>query len=240
MDRPVLPSSATRRGNGFTLVELLTVIAIVGALAAILIVAAGKVRRSSLRAQTISNLRQVHRAIMLYAGDNKNKIPAMLFRDLEKPIDANSTNWKKVLVNGGYLGAPDHPDPSLTSLGAVGGPYSVLGSPIQRANRPVEKRWDTFGISSFAAGWQSTGGSHPRGMLTDFVAPPRTILAGEGAFNGTEFRLEISPTIFPTDADDDKAGFVFVDGHVGQLRVSTLPTSSATEGSDGWYLWRGR
>lgn len=193
-----------------------------------------------MQAQTATNLRQVHMAIMLYAGEHNNQIPAMLFRDLKNPSDANSINWKKSLIDGGYLGNPDHPDSSLTSLGAVGGPYSVLGSPIQRANRPVEKRWDTFGISSYAAGWQTTGGSYPRGTLAHFVAPSRTILVGEGRFNNTEFRLEISPTFLPTDVDDDKASFVFIDGHVEQLRVSTLPTSSATEGSDGWFLWRGR
>ncbi|RRJ97626.1 prepilin-type N-terminal cleavage/methylation domain-containing protein [Opitutaceae bacterium TAV4] len=230
----------TRRPVAFTLIELLTVIAIIGLLAAIIIPTVGKVRRSSMRAQTTSNLRQVHMAISLYANDNKNQIPAMLFRDLEDPSDANSINWKKALINGGYLGAPDHPDPSLTSLGAVGGPYSVLGSPIQRANRPVGKRWDTFGISSYAAGWQSTGGSHPRGTLTDFVAPSRTILVGEGRFNGTEFALEIAPTMFPTDVDDGQASFVFVDGHIERRKLSSLPTSSATVGSDGWYIWRGR
>ncbi len=68
---PLLPSRRFSARSAFTLIELLTVIAIIGILAAILIPVIGSVRRSSQNAGCVSNLRQWSQAIMLYANDNK-------------------------------------------------------------------------------------------------------------------------------------------------------------------------
>lgn len=59
----------------FTLIELLTVIAIIGILAAIIIPTVGKVRNSARDAGCKSNLRQYAFASMMYAEDNKGKLP---------------------------------------------------------------------------------------------------------------------------------------------------------------------
>ncbi|AHF91413.1 hypothetical protein OPIT5_15490 [Opitutaceae bacterium TAV5] len=56
----------------FTLVELLTVIAIIGILAAIIIPVAGNVRNKARGMQCLSNLRQIQVANILYAADNKD------------------------------------------------------------------------------------------------------------------------------------------------------------------------
>ncbi len=62
--------------RAFTLIELLTVIAIIGILAAIIIPTVGRVRDSARTAQCASNMRQVGLAIMSFAGDNKNATPS--------------------------------------------------------------------------------------------------------------------------------------------------------------------
>lgn len=60
----------------FTLIELLTVIAIIGILAAILIPTVGAVRASAKQAQSISNLRQLGIALASYAQDHSGAFPS--------------------------------------------------------------------------------------------------------------------------------------------------------------------
>jgi len=62
--------------NGFTLVELLTVIAILGVLAAILIPTIGGVFHRIKTTQCSSNMRTVYQACMTYATDNHNYLPS--------------------------------------------------------------------------------------------------------------------------------------------------------------------
>lgn len=73
--RKTLCASARPHG-AFTLIELLTVIAIIGVLAAILIPTVGLMRESARRSQCSSNLRQIGSAFNLYAADNRGLYPA--------------------------------------------------------------------------------------------------------------------------------------------------------------------
>jgi prepilin-type N-terminal cleavage/methylation domain-containing protein/prepilin-type processing-associated H-X9-DG protein len=61
--------------SAFTLIELLTVIAIIGILAAILIPVVGSVRDRARSAQGLSNLRQLGLAVNLYADDHGERLP---------------------------------------------------------------------------------------------------------------------------------------------------------------------
>ncbi|HWA10722.1 MAG TPA: prepilin-type N-terminal cleavage/methylation domain-containing protein [Opitutaceae bacterium] len=72
---PRPPFTRRLRLSAFTLIELLTVIAIIGILAAIIIPTVGKVRETAQRTVDANNLREIVKAAMIYAGDNNDRLP---------------------------------------------------------------------------------------------------------------------------------------------------------------------
>ncbi|AHF92910.1 N-terminal cleavage protein [Opitutaceae bacterium TAV5] len=65
-----------RRAKAFTLIELLTVIAIIGILAAILLPTLSHVRQTAKQTQNIARLRSIGMACQLYANDNRGIMPS--------------------------------------------------------------------------------------------------------------------------------------------------------------------
>jgi prepilin-type N-terminal cleavage/methylation domain-containing protein/prepilin-type processing-associated H-X9-DG protein len=79
MSHPTKPRRSPTSPAAFTLIELLTVIAIIGILAAILIPTVGRVRSSARTSQCVNNLRQIGSATLLYANDNRGQFPRQRF-----------------------------------------------------------------------------------------------------------------------------------------------------------------
>src|SRR5262245_54641015 len=63
-------------GAGFTLVELLVVIAVVAILAALLLPTLARAKEEARQTKCASNLRQIALAVMLYADDHEDRFPA--------------------------------------------------------------------------------------------------------------------------------------------------------------------
>jgi prepilin-type N-terminal cleavage/methylation domain-containing protein/prepilin-type processing-associated H-X9-DG protein len=73
------PAPRSRTGcaaRGFTLVELLVVVAIIAVLIALLLPSLGKARRHAQQVACLSNLRQLGLALVAYAGQNNGSFPA--------------------------------------------------------------------------------------------------------------------------------------------------------------------
>jgi prepilin-type N-terminal cleavage/methylation domain-containing protein len=80
-------SKSRIENTGFTIVELLVVIAVVAALLAILIPGLGKAKAMAKRMKCASNLRQIDVAMRLYLSDNKDTYPCAM-----DPLDPNAPN----------------------------------------------------------------------------------------------------------------------------------------------------
>lgn len=73
--RPQESCEIYRKRNGFTLIEILVVVAIIGILAAFLLPVFAKAREKARSSACLSNLRQIGVAVQLYAQDADGKIP---------------------------------------------------------------------------------------------------------------------------------------------------------------------
>jgi prepilin-type processing-associated H-X9-DG protein/prepilin-type N-terminal cleavage/methylation domain-containing protein len=74
-DGEIQPDLRAARASGFTLVELLVVMGIIGALIAILLPALGGARRAALAVTCKSNLRQIQIGVLLYAHNARDYLP---------------------------------------------------------------------------------------------------------------------------------------------------------------------
>lgn len=95
-----------RNAVGFTLVELLTVLAIIGLLAALVFPTVGRVRESALRAVDASNLREIVKAAQLYAADNHDRLPDPSAAGLPVAGGVGPHLWAGVLAERGLLTEP--------------------------------------------------------------------------------------------------------------------------------------
>lgn len=131
MSRPL--ANCTRevcgKCKGFTLVELLTTIAIIGILSAILFAGTSRMVKAGRTAACLSNLRQIGQAALLYAGDHENHTPGYSWF---YPYNEGNVSTRGTLAP--YLNAPARWTDYASSVLTCPEMHSQFPSSLQGAN----------------------------------------------------------------------------------------------------------
>ena len=122
--KPPTPGATAVRA--FTLIELLTVIAIVGVLAAILLPALSRARDRSQGMYCLNNTRQLLLAWVLYADDHEARLPYNMQMKANDPSTRSSLNWVNNVMTWGVKNVLDSDNTNTATItGASLGPYVV-------------------------------------------------------------------------------------------------------------------
>lgn len=224
---------ALRTAPAFTLIELLTVIAIIGILAAIIIPTVGAVRGNAQKVRCLSNLRQIGMAMHAYVADNKNNIPVNV---TGRAAPAANGRWADLLssyiasITTGFRTQVFYcslADPAAYAVGGNNqGQYAV-------SDRLNGNPWPNAPQTVNGVVYPYAGQTFPRGVPFSLVATPaRVVVMGETPVNAaTSPNLSVD-NFFPTAArgaaanhrsdrdptkGDGPGNYLYLDGHVVSL-----------------------
>ena len=203
--------------GAFTLIELLTVIAIIGILAAILIPVVGSVRARAKSATCMSNLRQIGIALNLYATANRNNLP--ISHDSSIVGSWWTKRWEWQIQS--YLEerkAAAHTDALRAVFDSV---FRCPSKPNFSLDGPTDVERESYGMNAFNNG--AAGGAKMR-SITSFAQPSSVMLVMDtnsgspSLINGTV----VNSNAYGARWHSDKDHVVFADGHVAALAKGEL------------------
>lgn len=194
---------------GFTLLELLTAIAIIGILAGILIPVVSTVRKSAQRSACVGNLRQIGVAMQLYARENKNTLP---------PAKVNSEGWP-----AGWW--QDKLQPYLENIRNTDGHNRVFtgvfrcpGKPDWALSGVTDREKLSYGMNTFAtydASGALVSNQDVGRRLNTLALPSITMLVSDTAQGDPALRASSQLYgQYPAQWHRGNDNVLFVDGHV--------------------------
>jgi general secretion pathway protein G len=217
--------------SAFTLVELLTVIVIIGILAAILIPTVSKVREYAASATTLGNLRQLAMAARLHATDNKGFVPG-IYSNASESASAPEPCWANKLVLDGYLGGPALAANDFS--GARKYYTSTFTNPWIRSRQklPMSDYKGTLSMNSFKGDLNKPKNLE---LYTQNIPPGRLVLFADGAINATTTNTgwNLRDTAaggavsYPNSLMNGRAHYAFSDGSTRRIQAQTPDAESS-------------
>ncbi len=202
--------------HGFTLVELLVVLAIIGVLTAILLPALVRARESACRTSCTNNLRQIGLAFAMYELEHDGKYPSADDPDSSGVWFWMGRGWRKAIEeyvprgkdNPGVFWCPSDPRSEMgTRFDGTTYAYSMAFYHSPEQINTMNSVLDNYQNPQPTIPQRSAGVRHPS----------KKILVGEWYANHTAFATDAG-----WFAKGGKRLFLFADGHVAYLGWNEL------------------
>lgn len=233
--------TATNRA-GFTLVELLVVITIVAALAAISFAGYNRFKRSANMAVAISNVRQIGTQWQLFSTDKNGMILHSSETAVDDRTDDGLINEADALDWTVHLAAMMKSLPSDTDdeeLEKSGRDIEIFSDPLlinaANGNYDPDTEWSTYSYNGFIGEISGNPGSNQTRRMAQVADPTRLILFTaqtpneEGGFHRD---LDMNQNKVAFEIYGGKVPVAFADGHVETRSESDYPSSQNIDDND--------
>jgi prepilin-type N-terminal cleavage/methylation domain-containing protein/prepilin-type processing-associated H-X9-DG protein len=212
-----------KKRPGFTLIEILVVIAIIAILAAILFPVFARARENARRSSCSSNLKQLSLSTLMYVQDYDSNLPIdksgeglSIFEPLMAYIKSGQVRF--------CPSAPSYADPTSTSTYAQQYGYAMYSDSVAAG----------YAVKSVLVG-QSSGAGVPKPVMIDSIPnPSRTCMLGETVFLSTTNTNYVNrgwgfPYFYVKSGSDlisdrhfDGSNYAYLDGHVKWVKKDSI------------------